>query len=61
VRVLLSVHDDVRRARLVAREGESNARDWWARWESAEDQYFAHVMPPEAFDLVLGAPTADLS
>ena len=53
VRVLLEVDRDVRRDRLLRREGERYRAEWEARWEAAEDLYFEMVMPPGAFDLVL--------
>lgn len=56
VLVLLDVPRDVRRAQLLAREGEHYRADWEGRWSSAEDVYFGSVMPPERFDLVLGRP-----
>jgi len=51
--VLLRVGPDVRRARLLAREGEDHRADWEARWSEAEDHYFGTVMAPDRFDLVL--------
>ena len=53
VRVLLKVDRDVRRDRLLRREGERYRAEWEARWGAAEDLYFEMVMPPGAFDLVL--------
>jgi uridine kinase len=53
VRVLLEVDRDVRRDRLLRREGERYRAEWEGRWGAAEDLYFRTVMPPEAFDLVL--------
>ncbi len=55
LRVLLEVSRDVRRARLLEREGERYRAEWEARWGDAEDLYFETVMPPPAFDLVLDA------
>lgn len=54
LRVLLEVPTAVRRRQLLAREGEEYRSDWEARWSAAEDHYFASVMPPDRFDLVLG-------
>ena len=51
--VLLVVPDDVRRARLRAREGEAFMHRWHALWDHAEDYYFSQVRPPQSFDLVL--------
>ncbi len=53
LRVLLEVGRDVRRERLLRREGVRDRAEWEARWGDAEDLYFETVMPPPAFDLVL--------
>jgi uridine kinase len=58
LRVLLDVPVDVRRRQLLEREGEAYRADWEARWSGAEDHYFHTVMPPEAFDIVLGTGLA---
>ena len=55
LRVLLEVPRDVRRQRLIDREGDAYQADWEARWSAAEDYYFDTVMSRERFDLVLGA------
>jgi para-aminobenzoate synthetase len=56
LRVLLDAPRDVRRRRLLEREGDAHQADWEARWATAEDHYFGTTMPPERFDLVLGSP-----
>lgn len=43
--------DEHRRARLVKREGEKYMADWHARWDVAEDYYFANVSNRDSFDL----------
>lgn len=53
LRVLLDTPTDIRRARLLARDGDDYHLDWDLRWSVAEEHYFAVVMPPEGFDLVL--------
>jgi uridine kinase len=53
LRVLLEVPRDVRRARLVKREGEQYRAEWEARWAESEDLYFDALMPRRCFDLVL--------
>ncbi len=53
LRVFADAPTDVRRARLLAREGEDYRADWEARWSEAEDHYFGTVMPPDRFDLVV--------
>ena len=55
LRVLYDAPADVRRRRIVEREGEDHRTEWNARWEEAERWYFTRVMMPEAFDLVLAA------
>jgi uridine kinase len=52
--VLVDAPDDqVRRERLVTREGAPFMAAWHALWDVAEDFYFTHVCPPESFDLVV--------
>lgn len=53
LRVLLDVPREVRRRQLLGREGDAYRADWEARWSAAEDHYFATVMPPKHFDLLL--------
>jgi uridine kinase len=50
LRVMLAVPDEVRTARLMAREGTIGP--WEQQWHDAEDFYFRHVMPPDSFDAV---------
>jgi len=54
LRVLLDTPRDIRRQRLLEREGEEYRTDWEARWSDAEEYYFGTVMPPSRFDLILG-------
>jgi para-aminobenzoate synthetase len=56
LRVLLDADREVRRARLLQREGDTYRAEWEARWGDAEDHYFGAVMPHAAFDLVLTIP-----
>jgi uridine kinase len=56
LQVLLVLPDDLRRARLFAREGDDHDPGWDARWSEAEEHYFGTVMPPDRFDAVLAAP-----
>lgn len=51
LRILLCVPDDVRLARLLAREGEIGP--WERQWHEAEDWYFGQVATPQMFDLVI--------
>ncbi len=51
--VLIEAPDDVRRQRLIAREGKSFMDAWHARWDAAEMHYFTSVRQPSSFDLVV--------
>ena len=51
--VLLDPPAEVRRAQLLAREGDEYRNEWEHRWSAAEDHYFGVIMPPARFDLVL--------
>ena len=50
LRVLVSVPDDERLARLMAREGSIGP--WERQWHEPEEHYFAAVMPPDGFDVI---------
>lgn len=50
LRVLVTVPDDERLARLIAREGNIGA--WERQWHEAEEHYFGAVMPPDGFDVI---------
>ena len=54
LRVLLTVPPAVRRAQLLAREGDGYRADWEQVWSEAEDYYYGSVVGREWFDLVLG-------
>lgn len=53
LRVLLVAPDEVRLARLAAREGTIGP--WDRQWHEAEEFYFQAVMPTASFDMVAGA------
>ena len=53
LRVLAEAPTQVRRARLLTREGDEHDAGWDRRWSEAEDHYFGTVMPPDRFDLVV--------
>lgn len=53
LRVVLVVPDEVRLARLSAREGTIGP--WERQWHEAEEFYFRSVMPTVSFDLVVTA------
>jgi hypothetical protein len=50
--VLLQATEDLRRARLLARQGSMGA--WERQWHEAEDWYFSHVAPESSFDVIVG-------
>lgn len=56
LRVVLVVPDEVRLARLGAREGTIGA--WERQWHEAEESYFEAVMTTASFDVVV-APSGD--
>ncbi len=51
--VLVDVPRDVRRNRLIAREGYGAINEWYKRWDEAEMYYFTQVRPPSSYDLVV--------
>jgi uridine kinase len=55
LRVLYDASAEVRRQRIVEREGGDHRTDWNDRWEEAEQWYFSRIMPSEEFDMVLSA------
>lgn len=51
--VLVEMTDErARRERLLLREGPGFMDGWHALWDEAEDHYFTHTRPRDAFDLV---------
>jgi uridine kinase len=50
--VLVEAPAAIRRQRHNEREATDEA-GWHSRWDDAEDHYFAHVRPPESYDLVV--------
>lgn len=55
VSVLVTAHDQTRRARLRGREGESTMEAWHRVWDEAEDYYFTEVVRPHDVDVVVEA------
>ena len=51
LRAVVTVPEDIRMARLLAREGTIGP--WDRQWHEAEDFYFENVMAPQTFDVVL--------
>jgi len=51
LRLLLRVSEETRVARLRARDGGIGA--WERQWHEAEEWYFAHVAPPQDFDVIV--------
>jgi uridine kinase len=55
--VLVEAAPITRQARLAAREAPDFLRQWYARWDLAEEYYFSQVRPPSAFDVVVQTDT----
>jgi uridine kinase len=53
LRVLVDAPAQLRRSRVLEREGRDEYETWEQRWGGADEHYFAEVMPPGAFDLEL--------
>ncbi|HSK07884.1 MAG TPA: hypothetical protein VK990_10215 [Acidimicrobiia bacterium] len=53
LRVLCDTPADIRRQRIVERDGGDDRTEWNRRWEEAENWYLSRVRPPGEFDLVL--------
>lgn len=51
--ILIDAPDEVRRARLEARESAAFLRAWHERWDVAEAYYFNHVRPASSFDVIV--------
>jgi uridine kinase len=51
--VLVEADDEVRRKRLVIREGQAFMERWHKLWDGAEDYYFTHIRPRSSFDIVV--------
>ncbi|HKW12690.1 MAG TPA: hypothetical protein VJO33_20045 [Gemmatimonadaceae bacterium] len=56
--VLIETAASVRLRRLADRESPELLASWHARWDAAEDYYFAHVRPQSAFDLIVDYSSA---
>lgn len=55
--VLVELEDSERRARLAKRESEYFLREWFARWDEAEQYYFEKICPRARFDIVVNGKT----
>lgn len=51
LRILVSVPELERHARLLAREGSIGT--WERQWHGAEEHYFGAVMPPDGFNIIV--------
>lgn len=57
--VLVTLGDEIRRQRIMEREGEDWTEEWFAVWDAAEELYFGTLRPPDAFDIVIDrSPTS---
>jgi len=53
LKILVETPDELRRQRLIAREGQDFMKDWHQRWDMAEDYYFIHIRPRSSFDFIM--------
>ncbi len=51
--VLVDVPAEIRRQRLIEREGEDAIDEWYDRWDEAELYYFTEIRPRSWFDVVV--------
>ena len=51
--VLVEADDQVRRKRLVLREGQGFMERWHKLWDVAEDYYFTQICPRASFDCIV--------
>ena len=51
--VLVTLDDDVRRQRIMDREGEDWTLEWFTVWDAAEDLYFGEMRQESDFDIVI--------
>jgi para-aminobenzoate synthetase len=59
--VLVDAPNEIRHARLRAREATQFLIEWHSRWDAAEEYYFTTVRPRGSFDLVVTTATAEES
>ena len=53
ITVLITCREDLRRERLLQREGEEFVSEWHSVWNEAEKYYYSEVRTPDMFDLVV--------
>ncbi|HEV2613236.1 MAG TPA: (d)CMP kinase [Gammaproteobacteria bacterium] len=53
IRILVESSDDVRRNRLLHREGTTFMEEWHSIWDVAEEYYFTEICPLASFDVVV--------
>lgn len=53
ISILIELHDETRRQRLLEREGLAFMKNWHAIWDEAEDYYFGEICTPDKFDFVV--------
>ncbi|MCW3528566.1 hypothetical protein K6Y76_36865 [Burkholderia cenocepacia] len=51
--VLVTLDDEIRRQRIMDREGEDWTLEWFTVWDAAEDLYFGKMRPESEFDIVI--------
>ena len=53
--ILVDVPDQIRHARLAAREDQDFLIRWHSLWDPVEDLYFNHIRTKESYDIVISA------
>jgi uridine kinase len=51
--ILVELDNDKRLSRLQTRESEYFLREWFKRWDEAEQYYFGQIKPASNFELVI--------
>ncbi len=52
-KILVESAEDIRRCRLLQREGKAFMENWHSIWDVSEDHYFTKISPPDTFDIVV--------
>ena len=53
LKILVESADEIRRNRLLNREGITFMEEWHSIWDVAEEYYFTEICPPASFDAVV--------
>lgn len=53
ITVLITCDEDLRKERLLLREGEDFVSEWHPVWDESEEYYYKEVRTPDMFDLII--------